>query len=182
MTGILETSAGSISGSILAFFIIKFWKSLTRRIKLRALIINDENNMDKIESLSDEDILFINLRKMLGKDYPTDMIRNDVRVKVFPKAKACVHKLKDQFKKKTIVILSNDLELIRYIGITKNHITSIMPSENLIQELHKNNPQEDYNKIKLEVLKTINKKNINIVDNHDQVINVVKDLFKVNLK
>ena len=180
--GIIEAGAGSVSGSVIAYFILKLWKSIRRRIKIRGLIINDATNWEKIEPFSNEDIIFINVKKILGKDYPSEMSRSDVRLKVFPKAKQLVHTLKDQFKKKTIVFLSDDLELLNFMGVRNVHINTILPSEQFIQELHKINPQVDYNKMKLDVLKSLDKKHIHIIDNQEQIIGKVRDLFNVCLK
>lgn len=178
----IETASASASGSLIAYALLKLWKSLTRRIKVRGLLINDRENWDKLEPFSNEDILFINLKKMLGKDYPADLSRSDIRLKVFPLAKRYVNKLKDSFKKKTFVIITDDRELLNYLSIKNKFIKAILPSESLIQELHKVNKETDYNKLKLEVASTLDKKDIHILDTNEDLLNKVREIFKISVK
>lgn len=182
MTAILETASASASGSLIAFFLIRLWKKIARRIKVKGLILNDRNNWESLEPFSNEDILFINLKKALGKDYPSEMIRSDVRLKVFPLAKKYVENLKDTFKKKTFVIISDDIEMLHFVGVNHKNTKAILPSEKLIQELHKEKNDTDYNKVKLETLSILNKDNIFIVDKNEDIINVVRNTYKVHIK
>lgn len=179
--GIIEAGAGSLSGSVLGYFLIRLWKKYRRQIKVRGLLVNDDSNWEKLENFSNEDILFINLKKGLAKNYPQDLIRADVRLKVFPKAKEYIEKLKDEFRKKTFVLVSDDLEMLKYLGLKNKFIKSILPSEPLIEQLSKTS-KTDYNRIKLEVLSILDKKNIHIVDNNEDLIAKIRDLYNVMVK
>lgn len=181
-SGIIEAGAGSMSGSIIAYFLLKVWKKWRRQIKIRGLLINDSSNWEKLESFSNEEILFINIKKALGRDYPADLSRADVRIKVFPIAKKYMNTLKESFKKKTFVVMSDDLELLNFIGIKNKWVKTILPSESLIQELHKTNKDTDYNKLKLEVFSVIDKKDIHIIDSCDDIMGRVRDIYNVCVK
>ena len=181
-SGIIEAGAGSMTGSIFAYFLIRMWKKMSRRIKVRGLLINDRSNWEKLECFSNEDILFINIKKSLGKDFPNDLSRADIRLKVFPNAKKYINILKDSFKKKTFVIMSDDLEMLNFIGVKNKHIKTILPSENLIEELHKVNKEVDYNKLKLQAYSYIDKKDIHIIDSNDDILGRVRDIYNVMVK
>lgn len=178
----IETASASASGSIIAYFLIKLWKKWKRQIKVRGLLINDHSNWEMLEAFSNEEILFINLKKSLGKEYPADISRADIRLKVFPCAKKYINVLKESFKKKTFVVMTDDLEMLNFIGVKNKFIKTILPSENLIQELHKTNKETDYNKLKLQVVSVIDKKDIHIIDSNDDILGRVRDIYNVCVK
>ena len=181
-SGIIEAGAGSMSGSLIAYFLLKLWKRWKRQIKVKGLLINDYSNWEMLEAFSNEEILFINLKKALGRDYPADLSRADVRLKVFPCAKKYLNVLKDSFKKKTFVVMSDDLEMLNFVGIKNKYIKTILPSETLIQELVKTNKETDYNKLKLQVVSTLDKKDTHIIDSNDDIMGRVRDIYNVCVK
>ena len=181
-SGIIEAGAGSMSGSIIAYILLKLWKKIKRQIKVRGLLINDANTWNQLEQFSNEEILFINIKKELGSEYPDGLSKADIRLKVYPKAKVYINNLKEQFKKKTFIVMSDDIELLNHISIKNKYIKAILPSVQLIDTLQKNNPLIDYNKIKLEVLSNLDKQNIHIIDNNNDLISRVRDLYNVLIK
>ena len=178
----VETGLSSTGGSILAYFLLKLWKNLTRKVKVRGLLINHGFDWDKIEEYSNEDIMFISVKKQLEKEYKDVNNKNDLRLKVYPCVKKYVSNLKDNFKKKTIVLLTDDIELLKYLNIKIKFINLILPSEQLITELNKINNNNDYNKLKLDCINEVNKKHIEIIDNKEQIITKIREMYDICLK
>lgn len=182
-SGIIETGISSTGGSILAYFLLKLWKNLTRKIKVRGLLINQVGfNLDKIEEYSNEDIMFISIKKQLQEHFKDVKNKQDLRLKVYPIVKKYVSSLKDNFKKKTIVLLTDDIELLKFLNIKIKFFNLILPSEQYIIELNKINNSIDYNKLKLECLSEVNKKNIHIIDKEEQIISLIRDIYEISLK
>jgi hypothetical protein len=177
---IVETATASASGSILAFLLIKLWRKVSRRIKVRGLLL--DRKIESLETYSNDDVIFINIAKELGKDY-TQLERHDVRLKVFPNSKKILSLLKDQFKKKTIVIASNDFELLEYMDIPKRHIYGFVPSDKYLNTIAKQDPNINiHSNFKFKTVKQLNKKHITVYDNDDEIFKQVRQLFNLLLK
>lgn len=177
---LVETATASASGSILAFVLIKLWRTITRRVKVKGLLV--DRKIEELETYSNDDILFVNISKELGKEYK-ELARHDVRLKVFPLAKKVLNLLKEQFRKKVIVIVSNDIELLEYMNITKKNMNGLLPSDKYLLQLQKAEPNNsNHNSLKLRISNVINKKNLHIYDNDDEIFKNLRELYKINLK
>lgn len=177
---LVETATASASGSLIAFFLIKMWRSISRRIKVRGLLL--DRKIDELEQYSNDEIIFINIAKELGKEY-RDLARHDVRLKVFPKSKKILSLLKDQFKKKTIVIVTNDMELLEYMDIPKRHISGLLPSDKYLSVLSKNEPNiSNHASLKYRISNDVKKKNLLVYDNDDEIFKKVREIYKLCIK
>lgn len=178
----IETGLSSTGGSIIAYFLLRLWKNITRKVKVRGLLINNGFDWDKIEEYSSEDIMFINVKKQLQENFKDITNKNDLRLKVYPIVKKYVSNLKDNFKRKTIVLLTDDIELLKYLNVRIKFMNLILPSEQLIAELNKVNNNIDYNKLKLDCYNVVDKKHIHILDNAEQIITKIREIYDICLK
>ena len=186
-TGIVESASSSAGGSLLFYLIIKLIRHFRARVNVKALLINNiEDCHQKIEQFYCEETIFINLKKELIGLHKSDyagMSPQDQRMKIYPLARQYVKKVRNEFTKKQVVLICENLELIKHLGIRDKNIFSILPAENLQQEIQKKNPELEVQKLKLDIVNhKLNKKNIHLIDTPEQILQKIRDIFNIDLK
>lgn len=172
-SGIVETGIASAGGSVIAYFLLRLWKNIRSNIKVRGLIC--PVGKDELQRFNDANHLFIDIEKKLGSEYQTKT-QNEKRLEYYPKAKLYLRQLKDNFNNMTIIIMSDDLELLKYLGVKNKHTYCSLPSEIFLSK----NPNPSIELLKVKLNNATKQKNNRVFDSLETHTNSIRELFNLN--
>jgi hypothetical protein len=181
-----ETIGGSATGSLIAYLVYSCIKKSRDKTKINGLLLLKGKSHCQ-ENLSDENNIFIDMDSQLSETEPLNEIQSsEKRLNLYPKAKALLKKLKNDFRNKTIIICSCDRELLNYLKIKKHNIFSILPSVKMMNEILvpalnvKDEQQDKLEKLRLLMGLQGHNRNQFLVNNYEEQDNKIRAIFNLN--
>jgi len=146
MTDPLTTGIASAGGSVAAYALISCWRRHKDKTKVRGCLLPLGKSYAEKNLIEDNETVFFDLDGSLSVEPLRSLDRAKMRLELYPEAVKKALELKRQQRNKTIVLCSEDYELLKHIGMKDRHIKAYLPT----QKFFTDNNEKIENKAELE--------------------------------